>query len=197
MRRFVLLACGVLSSTLFGLASAAAQAPQALPDGVLTPPSASLPASAEPRPAPLEDPTARRWGLDVLIGVPAGARLFRELGEPGGSAPEIEAFAGLYIIAPLLGGGLRWHFVPWCGASHALVFRPGVDGYALLNPSHTWLDSGPAWLPVVAADADCVWQHRVSERCSFEFGCKLGAALVFSTRTIPLPIGGLFLGVRY
>ena len=151
----------LLNLALLGLPCAFAQSPPGLaglPGGSLPVPSDAPAGPAQHGSEPVVLVVGRETkprGMDLVLGLPTGVRFFGELGPREDHAPEMEGFLGLYLICPTAGIGLRWPFRPLCGQRHALVLRPGVDGYILLNPFYRgdgWLGDSNPLLALVAAD---------------------------------------------
>jgi hypothetical protein len=201
MRYCALLSSLILCATMLGAAPVDAQTPMALDAAPL--PFAPRDTAGADDASVWNERLGKTWGIDLMLGLPAGVRLFCELGAPTHWLPEVEAFAGLYIIVPMVGGGLRWQCTPLCGECNALVVRPGFDGYVLENPfygSEGWFGGGPHYQGMAATDVDLVWQHWFDRHWSGEIGLKVGAGAIFSanrTRELLVPIGGLFMGFRY
>jgi hypothetical protein len=144
--------------------------------------------------------TGKSWEADVIFGLPTGVRLSKALDIFGGLGPEAELFAGVYFLDPALGAGLRWRFTPYQGTVDALVVRPGLDGYALLNPNYffdRWDDQRTPVIGLAAIDVDCAWQHQLDSACALEIGFKLGGGVAFTRHPIPVPLAGIFVGLRY
>jgi hypothetical protein len=127
-------------------------------------------------------------------------RAYHELGAPGDYHPEAEAFAGLYIVFPTVGAGLRWQYAPLHGDRDALTLRPGIDCYLMENPfldTSGWLNGHRHFFAMPAADVDIIWQHQLDRRWGGELGLKLGCGVAFTSHPTPWPIAGVFLGFRY
>jgi hypothetical protein len=203
-RRELLVTSIGLAWAALGAASAGAQWPAPIGTGASEPVQPTARTNAEV-PSSSDDRLGNAWGIDLVLGLPAGIRVFHELGPPAYLVPELEAFAGLYLIVPMVGGGLRWQLAPLSGESNALILRPGVDGYLVENPfyhSAGWFSGGPHYTGLVAADVDLVWQHHFDRYWCGELGFKVGGGFVPhrrapDTRTPVVPIGGIFLGIRY
>ena len=201
-KRALMLGCLIHASTILASPRAAAQTPSAPPAGALPSPVENGLSHAPEKAVGAwstagRDSVEKPWGLDVVFGLPTGVRLFRELTPAGDQGLEIEAFAGIYVIDPMLGGGLRWHFTPYHGECNSIILRPGVDGYVLFNPLFGLL-GGNKMIGVAAVDVDLVWQHEINRRCTTEFGFKVGAGDAFSsTGSHLLPIASILFGLRF
>jgi hypothetical protein len=142
------------------------------------------------------------WSVNFVVGLPSGVRVQRLLGEEGRFNFQAEAFAGLELIFPMLGGGLRGRLVPLCGKNDALVLSPGVDAYILYNifsGGGDLLGGGPSFIGLAAVDLDVSWRHTFRNHGEGEFGIKLGAGLPFGHRTsgTAVPVAGVFWGWRF
>jgi hypothetical protein len=149
---------------------------------------------------PVPDPEPDPWHADFLLGLPTGFRLQRLLCPVGNGGLEAEGVAGLYLILPALGGGLRWHGTPLCGEHDALVFSPGVDAYLLVNPfafGSGWFSGGPKFGGLVGGDVDVTWEHHFSNHCASELGLQLGAGVGWASRATALPLASLILGFSF
>src|SRR5262249_16729295 len=141
----------------------------------------------------------RRWHVDLLLGLPGGLRAQRALG----SSPwMIEGFAGLELIFPVLGLGVRRRFTLVEGTCNALLINPGIDVYLVAFPTSGGggLAPGSGSLGVSAggaliADVDLVWRRASGDGVESQFGLKLGAGPVAGHRAPPvMPVVGLYLG---
>jgi hypothetical protein len=154
----------------------------------------------EQTPAPREEPPRTLFGVDLLLGLPSGVRISFGPATLNTWVPALEGFAGLYLILPTAGAGLRWSLSPLTNAHDALVLRPGIDVYALDNPFDTggWLSGGSRGLGVIAGDAEFIWHHHFDWGLGGELGLKFGAGAVFSPRASGvMPIGAIFLGFHF
>jgi hypothetical protein len=147
---------------------------------------------------PIDVPT-EHWHTDLLLGLPTGLRVQAVLGDDGRHAFVTEAFAGLSLIFPTLGGGVRYRFTPIC--DHGDVFRisPGIDGYGIF-----WSGSGDSYLGfpsgsagAVIADVDFSWEHTW-ERLGAEVGFKVGVGALFTNHeTYPAGVLALYGGFKF
>jgi hypothetical protein len=189
MRAFALTGIALLLSVLIA-GPALAQTPALLPPDT---PGAALPIERESAPAvfapPLATPPSPRWSLDALVGLPTGLRAQRQLGE---SAWVAEGVAGLYVILPMFGGGLRRCCTPLSGESNALCLSPGFDAYLI----STGFD-GKRYGGLLSVDVDILWRHTYGKRCLGDLGVKLGAGVIGAERGAVLPVAGLFGGLRF
>ena len=164
------------------------------------------PTSADPSPwskrvrAPDEHPTPEmeRWHLDLLAGLPLGLRLQAPLHTTTDAALVAEAFAGLYIIVPTVGAGLRYRQTVLESARGRLTIGPGVDAYGLHiggtsgpTTGEGWVTTRPTSTGVIAADVDIVWQSTSGGRDTM-FGLKLGGGEAFGRGTMAVPIFAFF-----
>lgn len=165
---------------------------------LLPPPAAARrpePASEEesvpevrPRSAPACD---QPWTFDFVGGLPTGVRLQRTLTPANGPALLAEGFAGLGLIFPMAGGGLRCRLPVWSGECDSLTVAPGADGYVVA----VFMDGGPGGLGLVTGDVDLSWQHRISEGWTGELGIKLGAGELFlGHKSLVVPVVAVFGG---
>ena len=143
--------------------------------------------------------TAHTFTVDFLFGLPTGFRVQRSVDDE--QVWHLEGFAGLELIFPMVGGGIRRRYEPFCGKADALVVAPGLDAYLLYNPLHDEtgfiIGGGPEWAFAVTADFDMLWRHSFTERCQSELGFKLGAGVGHGARWGVLPVGGVFTGIRW
>jgi hypothetical protein len=177
---------------------ASAQHPGSFPD---TP--GVIPSDWLPPPAPSSSPALSGgplpWHVDLLLGLPGGLRVQRTL---GGSPWMIEGFAGLELILPTAGLGLRRQCVLLEGDCNALTINPGVDAYvALLPTGHgTGLAPGGGYFTwgaggAVVGDVDVVWRHAIGDGAESQLGLKLGMGGVAGHRIRALvPVAGVFIG---
>jgi hypothetical protein len=112
-------------------------------------------------------------GTELLFGLPTGVRVQGALARQDNHSFLVEGFAGLYLLAPLIGGGGRFSYTPLCGKQNALVVSPGLDGYYLVNPFRD-LFGGRAGAAVLGADLECLWFHDCTGRGGWEVGLDLG-----------------------
>ena len=71
-----------------------------------------------------------------------------------------EVFAGLEIICPTLGAGIRYGTNPWLGQYNAVSISTGADFYWLLVPNlFPFFSDGPALISahMIAFDTDIIW----------------------------------------
>src|SRR5262245_44825066 len=174
--------------TILGANPAAAQSPPAVErtdplDGVLP---------ACPPPVPFVT-------VDFILGLPTGFRIQRALADD--RLWHLEGFAGLELIFPIAGGGIRRRYEPFCGRSDALVIAPGVDAYLLFNTLYNsdgfLIGGGPALGLAVTLDVDVLWRHSFTERCQGQLGFKVGGGAGYGARWAPLPVAGVFTGMRW
>jgi hypothetical protein len=139
------------------------------------------------------------YTVDVLFGLPTGFRVQRSVDDD--QRWHLEGIAGLELIFPMVGGGIRRRYEPFCSKHDALVVAPGLDAYLLYNPLHDEtgfiIGGGPEWGFAVTADFDMMWRHSFTERCQSELGFKLGAGVGYAARWGVLPVGGVFTGIRW
>jgi hypothetical protein len=168
-----------------------ADLPGVVPSKLQTPPP-SRDAALSERPQP--------WQVDLLLGLPGGVRVQRAVGD---SPWLIEGFAGLELILPTVGLGIRRRFTVLEGTCNALLINPGIDAYLVVLPeSHGGgLAPGGGSLTLgaglaVIADIDLVWRRAIGDGVESQFGLKLGAGPVASHRArgVVVPVVGLFLG---
>lgn len=198
MQQFCLacVSCTVLLA-LSGLVEAQSVAPTPLPNASLAAPE--FPGTAPPSP-PLATPCDPSCLVNLEIGFPTGVRFQHALGEDAGRNWLIEGFAGVDVIFPMAGGGIRRRFTPVCGTHNALVLSPGVDAYILYNPLHDlggWLSGRRSAFGLVSLDVDIFWDHTLGEHCSSQFGVKLGAGDAFGAGQALVPIVSLVFGLRF
>lgn len=182
MRRFALIALPLLLLAP-PAGSALAQIPAALPSATSAMP---LPSARDAVPAlfasPPDPPPTPRWSLDLLLGLPTGLRVQRQLGESPWFA---EGIAGVYVVPPfvggtMLGGGFRRCFTPFAGEYNALCISPGIDAY--LASFQVLLDPGKHAGGVIAADVDVLWRHTYGKGCQGDLGVNLGRGRLVSGR---------------
>jgi hypothetical protein len=184
---------------LAGANSASAQSLEAVPT---TPDFPPLAVATTVNPGqPVAAPCEVCWTADLLLGLPTGVRFQHTLGEDGGRNWLVEGFAGLEVIFPMAGVGLRRRFTPMSGQWDQFVISPGLDFYLLYNTFHnggSWFGGG-ATFEMVSADVELVWQHRLSDRCAGNVGLKLGAGYVGNENGCPviIPLADLFFGFRF
>ncbi len=178
-----------------GLPPAAAQGPPLGPP----PPVWEVPPPPPAAPA-AEGPTAATFGqqdplgLDILLGLPTGVRLSGTVLRRENRSYSLEAVAGLYIIAPLVGVGGRFSWTAWAGQCNALALRPGVDVWAAEIPFFGLGLGGGVW--GVAGDVEVVWSHDSGRRC-WELGLDLGVAAGHGNRWGTVPLVSLVTGYRF
>jgi len=151
---------------------------------------------------PVAVPCDPCWTADLLLGFPTGVRVQHTLGDDLGRNWLVEGFAGLELIFPIAGAGVRRRFTPCCGERNALVVSPGVDFYVLYNTFHDaggWFSGGPSTFEVVTGDIEVFWQHVLSDRCSSNLGIKLGAGYAGNSggRAVIVPVVALSFGFRF
>jgi hypothetical protein len=160
-----------------GLSKAAAQEAPELPVpwqvGTPYPAPVAAPLPAPPRVDPLfaAGPN-QRIELDVLIGLPTAVRLQGAVFGPPNCSFMLEGVAGLEFILPLVGAGARLRFAPCRGECNALVIKPGINGYYLVNIYRDWWGGSPSTF-LLGADVEIVWFHNFG-RCGSELGLDLG-----------------------
>jgi hypothetical protein len=141
-----------------------------------------------------------RWHTDLLLGLPTGLRLQRTLGDDGRQAWVAEAFAGLEIIFPTVGAGVRRRFTPIRDTGDTLRISPGIDVYGVF-----WPANGDAYLGwragsavLITADVDFAWEHCWGERWGSELGLKLGVgAALHESDTLPVPVLSFYCGLKF
>jgi hypothetical protein len=137
--------------------------------------------------------------VDFLFGLPTGFRVQRSVDDE--QRWHLEGFGGIELIFPMVGGGIRRRYEPFCDKSDAFVVAPGLDAYVLYNPLHDEpgfiIGGGPEWAFAVTADFDIMWRHSFTERCQSELGFKLGAGVGHGARWGVLPVAGVFTGIRW
>jgi hypothetical protein len=176
---------------------------QAPPLDLSTPPEALwTPAPKSAMDGALSNPIdlpSEHLHTDLLIGLPTGVRVQALLGDDGRHAFVAEVFAGLTIIFPTLGGGIRYRFTPLHDGSDVFRISPGIDGYGLFwsggGDSYIGIQSGSAG--VVTADVDFAWEHTW-ERLGAEVGLKVGVGAVFTNHeTYPAPVLAFYGGFKF
>jgi hypothetical protein len=187
----------------FSAAAVSAQAPGTVPFEYATTPAVSTtppeagPLFATPPGAAQECP-ATGWGASLLLGLPSGLRLQKALSPDPNQTALLEGFAGLFLIFPSAGGGVRYRFTPLAGKTDTLYLSPGVDGYVIANPfAFGSRDNWFRGLGLVSVDVDMAWQHSFGRHTDGEFGVKLGAAASVGRLSGVVPIVGVFGGFRY
>lgn len=186
----------VLALAPWGLPPAAAQGPPAEgppPVWEMPPPPPATAPAPEGLPAAAigqQDPV----GLDLLVGLPTGLRFSWAPLRRGDCSFALEAVAGLYIIAPLVGAGGRFSWTARSGQCNALAIRPGVDVWAAEVPFFGLGGGGP--VQGVAGDVEIIWFHESARRC-WELGLDLGAVAGHGSRWAVLPLVSLVAGGRF
>jgi hypothetical protein len=185
--------------------SALAQTPQAVPADAGWP--AERPSFPEEgsrllfNPAqPVQERWGGPWGVDAVLGLPTGLRVEKFFSAEVDRSLVLEGFAGLYVILPAVGGGVRWH--GWCLGSgqDTLLVSPGIDAYFLFNPfslSGGDFEADRSTAGLVSVDVDCAWRHAFDSHWSGELGLKVGGGIAFSKGSLPLPLLGLYGGFRF
>src|SRR5262245_36220463 len=137
--------------------------------------------------------------VDFLLRLPTGFRIQRAITED--RLWHLEGFAGLELIFPIAGGGIRRRYEPLRGRCDALVVAPGTDVYLLYNILHDadgfLIGGGPALGVAVTLDVDVLWRHSFTECCQGQLGFKIGAGAGYAARWGPLPVAGVFTGMRW
>src|SRR5579862_3303588 len=93
-------------------------------------------ANLVPGPLPSSGLSEQPWAVNLLFGFPTGVRVQRALGDGVGRDWFVEGFAGLELIYPMAGGGIRRRFTPLRGEHDGITVSPGVDVYVLYNTLH-------------------------------------------------------------
>ncbi len=183
----------------------------ALPNPANAQSLSGLPVRYDSSSAPIEDETTIPFAtppaipgesscaINLEIGFPTGVRFQHALGEDVGRNWLVEGFAGLEVIFPMAGGGIRRRFTPVCGQHDALVLCPGLDGYVLYNTLHDlgWFGRSRTAFGMVSVDVDIFWHHVLSDHCASQFGIKLGAADAFGASEVIVPVVNLVFGLRF
>ncbi len=154
-----------------------AQAPVPLPPGDYSVPVGDRVGGPAYPPPPIPVSYDQRCSVDLIVGFPTGVRLQHELRGIGENWL-LEAFAGVELIFPMAGGGIRRRCTVACGERDTFSISPGVDAYIVYNTLHNgdgWFSGGPVTAGLVTADADLLWQHSINDRLSSHLGLKLGA----------------------
>jgi hypothetical protein len=195
------LAVGILVALIVSTAPAAQTGPllPAAPNPTIAPVVAS---GAEAVPAADAPEPRSPWSVDYIVGLPAGVRVQRILGEEGVFNFQVEGFVGLELILPTVGAGVRARLVPVCSTYNAIIISPGVDAYLLYNILHgggELFGSSSAGVGLAAADVDIAWRHTFRRHGEGEFGVKLGIGAPFGhdANGIAVPVVGLFGGWRF
>lgn len=196
------LTLGILVALTIGFGPVAAQTGPAMP---VTPSPAVAPVVAGGvAPVPAADAPEPRspWSVDYIVGLPAGVRVQRILGEEGVFNLQAEGFVGLELILPTVGAGVRGRLVPVCSANNAIIISPGADAYLLYNIFHgggELFGSRSAGVGLAAVDIDIAWRHTFRRHGEGEFGVKLGVGAPFGhdTNGTAVPVVGLFGGWRF
>jgi hypothetical protein len=197
------LALGILVALIVGSGPAAAQTGPLLPAAPNPSIAPVVAGGAEPVLAADAPEPRSPWAVDYIVGLPAGVRVQRFLGEEGVFNLELEGFAGLELILPTVGAGLRARLVPLCSTHNAIIISPGVDAYLLYNILHggsgELFGSSSAGVGLAAADIDIAWRHTFRRHGEGEFGVKLGVGAPFGhdTNGTAVPVVGLFGGWRF
>ncbi len=173
-------------------------APYYSPESNVVAPLAEVahPSSVSWNDSPLHE--AHDWSLDFILGLPSGFRLQRSLDSDG--LWQIEGFAGLELIFPTSGVGLRRRFMPIAGSVDCLTVSPGVDAYLLYNLARNsggFFGGGPDFWGLFAADVEISWHHAWNAHVDGEAGIKLGAGVVSTEPWHVLPVAGIFAGWRF
>jgi hypothetical protein len=141
-----------------------------------------------------------RSHLDFMLGTISGARLQYRLGDHPDSRWMAEGVAGLFLIFPTAGAGVRYRGILHEGKTNTLSIEPGADLYAFYIFGSEILGSprngtGGAALGI---DADFLWRHRYGDTCEGVLGFKLGAAAAGTNGGGALvPIVSLVGGLRF
>lgn len=150
---------------------------------------------------PPRDPPADTWAVDVLLGLPAGVRAQRVLGEDVNDGWVAEGFVGMnHVFFPSVGTGLRRSFVVLQCEHSAFFASPGVDAYLLYNTfqkASGWLGGGPSTYGLLTADIDIGHVSQYEGQRSSRVGVKLGlgTTTVYGSRS--LPVGSMYFGWLY
>jgi hypothetical protein len=200
MLRTVLL-LSVLTGSIWGQHPAVRTGFESAPLAVVEPLPAPTQAAAGPadyltNPSPL---ATTPWQVDLLIGLPSGVRVQREL-IPG--RIWAEAGAGVYVIVGTAFVGLRGEGRIFESASTALLVRPGVDAYYVQgfidhDRGGHYFNSNTESLGAVAIDIDFQWRQRWTRRFHGLATFKIGAGCTFGSVIYPFPILGVGIGGNF
>jgi hypothetical protein len=142
-------------------------------------------------------PLALPWSVDLLLGLPTGVRVQRDLLGDDQVALLAEGFLGFDLLDPTLGAGARARFVVTHAAGDALFLNPGVDFYGLLGLQSGGFFSGHSdSFGLITGDVDLSWQHCWGD-WDGELGVKLGAGAVLGNGNGWVPVIALFGGLRF
>jgi hypothetical protein len=194
------LAVGVVVLSSVGAAPAAERTPEARPADVeVVVPARPAEGGADDLFPFASSRECSAWSMDFLFGLPTGFRAKRSFEEDEGGAWQMEGFAGLEVIFPMVGGGVRRRFTPFSGKHDAVCVSPGVDAYLLVNPfaASDFFHSGDAAALVLTGDVDVSWRHTFRWGWEGELGLKLGAGAGLGARWGVLPVAGVFAGSRF
>jgi hypothetical protein len=184
-------ALALLSVGLFAFPAAAQQPASGIERPELLLPAAVAPPATRPAVQP------ETWHVDLMLGLPGGVRVQRNLCE---GPWMLEGFVGLeLIILPAVGVGVRRQCVFVEGTCNALLINPGLDIYGCYVPgSIGFLHGGdPARVAVGGiADVDIVWRHTLSDGADVHFGLKLGVGAVTVPHggSGPVGVAALYVG---
>lgn len=168
----------------------------------------ALVAAEEPSAAAiLTEPAPARcgceWRADLLVGVPTGLRVQKQLGE---SRVWLEGGAGAYLILPTVFAGIRTEGRIVETKHHMLSVRPGLDVYYMQGydyqsdyARYRLYDTGhvPTYV-TPALDFDFEWRLRWAEQFHSTCGLKLGCGVAIShDRSFVVPIAALTVGFNY
>src|SRR4051794_31191779 len=177
---------------------AEAQTPVPVPVWDYSPPNMETTGAPISRPLPVAPPYDQYYSVDLVIGFPTGVRVQRELGGEAGRGWLLEGVAGVGLVFPMAGGGVRRRVMVARGGRGSFSVSPGVNAYMLYNTLHDgWFSGGPSTLGLVTADVDILWQRAVSDRCSGHLGIKLGAGAAFGVREVTVPVVGVVFGFNF
>jgi hypothetical protein len=158
------------------------------PDPLLRLPPVAKSADPLLAPPPLPacpDCSCDKWRLAADLGLPAGVRLQRRLGETNWWA---EGGVGAWWIVPFASACLRYDCTLLKRERNLFAVRPGVSATLTLI--------GPA--PGAGVDAELIWQHTFGGRLTTELGLRVGMTAVFAggdgrfvSGVLPVPVACL------
>jgi hypothetical protein len=143
---------------------------------------------------------AQPWSVNLLLGFPTGVRVQRMLGDDLGRDWLVEGFAGVELIYPMAGGGIRRRLTPFRGDRDSLTVSPGVDVYVIYNLLHDaggWYSGGHVATGLITADLEIFWHHAFNDRCGAQLGLNLGAGSGFRGQGVVLPVASVIFGLRF
>ena len=174
---------------------AGAQAPASLPALDYPSPLAINTASPCAGSLPGSDLDAQAWSVNLLLGLPTGVRVQRALGDDVGRDWLVEGFAGLELIFPMAGSGIRRRFTPFGGDRDSLTVSPGVDAYVVY--AEGWFDSRTRTVGLFTADVEVFWQHAFNDRWRAQLGINLGAGASTHGQGSVVPVASFIYGLRF